>query len=255
MSDLTIVTATIRAAEIQAAATMSAAYYGAVGIALGLLVSWITALSLQNSARIRDTKRDVYLEYFDTYSSMIMGLSSILLSPPDEWGSRVSQLKVFSEKIDKVCLICNSDTDTAFGKAIPVFINVIEQIDHELANLRSHYYILGKAQEEYNMLVNDFNIDLEKLEGLKAQGNYSLEFSILSVTLYKKIGISEKKFTKLEELKKIMRDNKILTQVSINQSIKNLNIAFKPVINLLRKEIGIKAKYTKQEVGTDQLPS
>ncbi|MCR6567045.1 hypothetical protein [Acinetobacter baumannii] len=56
-----MIDSTIKAAQIQADYALISASIGAVGIILGILISWYTALHLQKVARLAETRRDVYL--------------------------------------------------------------------------------------------------------------------------------------------------------------------------------------------------
>lgn len=71
-----MIEATIKAAQIQANYALISAFIGAVGIILGILISWYTALHLQKVARLAETRRDVYLELIEHYSFMVNGFQN-----------------------------------------------------------------------------------------------------------------------------------------------------------------------------------
>ncbi|EPF6740910.1 hypothetical protein NPI17_002817, partial [Acinetobacter baumannii] len=66
-----MIDSTIKAAQIQADYALISASIGAVGIILGILISWYTALHLQKVVRLAETRRDVYLELIEHYSFMV----------------------------------------------------------------------------------------------------------------------------------------------------------------------------------------
>ncbi|MDC4699695.1 hypothetical protein OHV78_15630 [Acinetobacter baumannii] len=72
-----MIDSTIKAAQIQADYALISASIGAVGIILGILISWYTALHLQKVARLAETRRDVYLELIEHYSFMVNGFFKI----------------------------------------------------------------------------------------------------------------------------------------------------------------------------------
>lgn len=69
--------ATIKGAQIQAYYTLIASCVGAVGIVVGIILSWYTALHLQKVSRLAETRKTVYLEFAEAYSKLIAGLQLI----------------------------------------------------------------------------------------------------------------------------------------------------------------------------------
>ncbi|BFM87750.1 hypothetical protein JUNP586_2192 [Acinetobacter baumannii] len=108
-----MIDATIKAAQIQANYALISASIGAVGIILGILISWYTALHLQKVARLAETRRDVYLELIEHYSFMVNGFSKFLLDS-HSWTFFFENITKFCITVDKAAFISTTETKKNF---------------------------------------------------------------------------------------------------------------------------------------------
>ncbi|EPL3221674.1 hypothetical protein DWA20_21615, partial [Acinetobacter baumannii] len=93
--------ATIKGAQIQAYYTLIASCVGAVGIVVGIILSWYTALHLQKVSRLAETRKTVYLEFAEAYSKLIAGLQLIQIEKHKYQSELFSSFSNFSTCTDK----------------------------------------------------------------------------------------------------------------------------------------------------------
>lgn len=238
------IAATIQAAEIQAAATfnstITAAIIGAAGIGIGVIVSWCTALHLQNRAKIKEIRSGVYLELIDSQSEMVKGLTTVLLEPIEKW-SEISNLVLnFSGKVDKALFICETKNKVEIQKAIHFIGETYTQIDLLVGPIRELRNGEKIIRDKFNQLRNQISVDIEKLNSMTALGADKYQINDLIVLLRNQEAECTKVYNELNAAKIKLRNEEIKTQESINKAMDNLSIKFLPIIHLLRRELSIK---------------
>lgn len=238
------IAATIQAAEIQAAATyrstITAALIGAAGIAIGVAVSWYTALHLQKVARLAETRRDVYLEFCDSFANMTSEMTFVFANINNNWTSFTDSVLEFKSKIDKVSFVCEthnkeslyiffsmaSDKCSDFFKAI----DPLKALAKKHSKLKEEFHTLDKQLEEIAEKIKKNEFGEPNKRGEQALVDYFNE-------LREKLRSKGAEITIIiDELSDLKDDIKPCLKEILN----DLNEGFIPLSHKLRAELGAK---------------
>lgn len=238
------VVATVQAAEIQADATFNsaviAAIIGGIGIGLGVIASWYTALHLQKMARIKEIRSVVYLELMDSQAEMVTALTSLMLEPMEKWTNIQRLLFRFTEKLEKVGFICETETKVEIAKSFKYIVQAVMEIDELVVPIRKLRNEGKEYQAKYDQLVTFFNVDIEQLKTLKSQDPNNSKIGDLVISLTSQQEKSETLSEELNKVKSKLETEQIETQKKINYVMDTLKINFLPIMHLLRNELGLK---------------
>jgi len=243
------IAATVRAAEIQADATFSATIYaaiiGAIGIGIGVIASWYTALHLQNSARLKELRSAVYLELIDSFNEMTMGMTTVLLDPLEKWTNHQNLIANFNGRLEKARFICETETKVEITNSFSIFLEAYTNIDQLVEPIRKIREDIVNKKAKHNKITSSFSQKFEDFKMFKNADPKNLALNNILSTLTKLIEESEKVEEELKKDRETLKDKNITTQVEINKTIADLNLKFLPIIHLLRKEIGAKTDVQK----------
>lgn len=238
--ELLAIQATVKAAELQAEATVWAAVVGGIAIGMGLFISWFTALHIQKVNRLTEIRRDVYLDLVDSYSDMVTGFHTLLLDFDKNWPNQINSIMKVSKNIDKASFVCETITKAKIFEFIKLF-------NATYLNLKDVVKPIIKNMEELNKLKNKYNeiylrksnahseldkINMEGLDPLKIEHiiNYLKEQSDREKSIIPLISSKE------HQLRLLI----IAIQPFISNIIDELNEEVIPISHLLRKELGAK---------------
>lgn len=246
MEDLIItVAATIQAAEIQAEATIKSACIGATGICVGVIISWCTALHLQKVARLTEVKSVVYLEMIESYSNMTMGMTAVLFDSFEKWANHQNLIANFNSSLEKVRFICETETKVKITNSFSIFWEVYNNIDELVPPIRKIREDIINRKARKNEITTLFGEKFHHFEELKKADPNNSELNNILKSMNRLIEELEEVERELKNDEDILREKSVITQIKINETIKNLNLKFLPIIHLLRKEIGAKTDVQK----------
>lgn len=234
------IAATIQAAEIQAAATVKATFYaaiiGAVGIGGGVLASWYTALHLQKVARLAEIRRDVYLEFSESFSILVTDIGLIFLNLDENWNDFVKSAASLNTKMEKVLFVCevqNKESVYIFDKLLGDKINqFIDEINPLKVLVSKRTTLIEELMKDKNQ-IDEIVVKIEKKDfgdSEKVTKDYFNELRL-------KIENKESEINSIgEELITLISSKSPCVKVLI----KSLKEGFMPLSHKLRSEIGNK---------------
>lgn len=244
------IAATIQAAEIQATATYKATVFaaiiGGVGICSGVLISWFTALHLQNSARLKELRSTVYLELIDSFNEMTMGMTTVLLDPLEKWANHQNLIANFNGSLEKARFICETKTKVEITNSFSIFLEAYTNIDQLVGPIRTIREDIISKQAKHKEITSSFSEKFDNFKELKKADPQNFNLNNILNSMNNLIEESDKIEEELKNDKETLREKNITTQVEINKTIAKLNLKFLPVIHVLRKEIGAKTDVQKE---------
>ncbi|XYS40617.1 hypothetical protein ACSUAE_11240 [Acinetobacter baumannii] len=163
-----MIDATIKAAQIQANYALISAFIGAVGIILGILISWYTALHLQKVARLAETRRDVYLELIEHYSFMVNGFSKFLLDS-HSWTFFFENITKFCITVDKAAFISTTETKKELYEFLESFNDNLNRRIQSVNEFMEAVEELEQLKIKRKNLTEIFNKKMELLDNLQIQ--------------------------------------------------------------------------------------
>lgn len=161
--------AIIRAAELQAEATVFAGLIGAVAIVCGLILSWRTALHLQRVSRLAETKRDVYLDLVQAYSEMITGFQMLGSEIEKNWISQKVLILNFSKMVDKVSFICETETKNEIFNFLELFKEKYLVVENQIEPILKVSEELGSLVSQHKIIMERFDNAARVLETIKIE--------------------------------------------------------------------------------------
>lgn len=232
--------ATIKAAELQAEATMWAAAIGGSGIVIGLLISWWTALHLQKVARIAETRRNVYLELVEAYSNMVSGFYTIGFDIEKNWKLQTTLILNFSKAIDKTTFVCKTETKSEIYKLLKIFKEKYLLINGEMNSVLETLGELNDLTSRHEQIMSRFDEALATLEIIKREGRDDEKTNHILKYFDEKTDESELCIPLITEKAKELDAKKTPMQLSIVEFVDELNDLILPITHMLRKELGAK---------------
>ena len=232
--------ATIQAAEIQAKATLTAAIYGGIAIAFGLIITWWTALHLQKVARIAETRRNVYLELVEAYSNMGSGFYTIGFDIEKNWKLQTTLILNFSKAIDKTTFVCKTETKSEIYKLLKIFKEKYLLINGEMNSVLETLGELNDLTSRHEQIMSRFDEASAKLEIIKREGHDDEKINHILKYFDEKMDESERCIPLITEKAKELDAKKTPMQLSIVKFVDELNDLILPISHMLRKELGAK---------------
>ncbi|MGQ1268769.1 hypothetical protein ACT42M_11510 [Acinetobacter baumannii] len=232
--------ATIRGAEIQAYYTLIASCVGAVGIVIGIILSWYTALHLQKVSRLAETRKTVYLEFAEAYSKLIAGFQLIQIEKHKFQSELFSRFSNFSTCIDKVMFVCNTKTKKEVVYYINNILPKIELIMFEIAGYFDSSQSLEGLVKEHQESLESLKILYLKLDELHIENPEDERSKNIFKLIDFKLKQSERLIQPITEKENEFEEKHEKIAESIKKITNELNAQLSEVIYLLRKEIGAK---------------
>jgi len=234
------IAATIQAAEIQAAATYKAAIFGALGIIGGLLITWLTALHIQKVNRIAETRREVYLEFSESYAALIDELGLIYTNLDDNWASFLESSKLLSNKSGKVLFICETKNKRHIYAYMALLSINLGSFIEMINPIRTLMLAQKRMANEFNVSVEQLDAVANKIDRLGLDKNEPQDTEILLEhyrQLNKRVNSYQVSLKEnADEIAKEMNDKRPF----ITNLINKLNEESLPLFHCLRAELGAK---------------
>lgn len=238
------IAATIQAAEIQAnatsKATVIAACIGGFSIFLGVIASWYTALHLQKVARLSETRKEVYLEFFETYTFMTSEIKLMLDKLNEKWPDFNKCVFSLNNKMNKVLFICETKNKESLYIYSVLLVEKINEFVNEIKPLADLKIEHSRLLEDLNQLkIQEHEIVL-KNERTKFNGDNQIreknENDYLNVLQEKIVDLE----SSIIQIASRLNSLQIGKREYINQLVKTLNEGFMPLSHKLRTELGAK---------------
>lgn len=240
-----IIDTAIQAAQIQADATIRAAYLGGIGIGIGIIFSWWTALHIQKNARVAETRRNIYLDLVESFSNLVYSLHSLKMNTDIE--HLIDSYHIFSTNFDKAMFVCETKTKeemVKFNESIvpktKVFIKSLAEFNGSIEKIKAlekkHSEILMSLKPIYTKIDN---FSIESPMNIKILNAFDLINSKLKQSQKIVDEISDLESSNEHQTHKIFKDLDNYIQVLSESTIN--------IIYLLRLEIGIKTDVEREK--------
>jgi hypothetical protein len=231
------IAATVRAAEIQAKATILAAGIGALGIAAGIWFSWRTALSLQKKERITEIKKDVYLELTEAYSSLI---SELVLVSNGKWTAFIDALMLFSKKVDKAQFICEPENKETLLKFSRFLFETIKDFAPEIQEFIEFKEELDDLLKKHEKIMGRFEDASNALEKIKIENPNQQQIDNILEYFNEQVGYSKELLPQITVKENEVNEAKKILDSKVHLIVDKLNEQALPVSQFLREELGSK---------------
>lgn len=234
------IAATIQAAEIQKLGTLWGSAIGGLSLAIGVWASWCTGLSLQKRARLGELRRDVYLEFSESYSNFITEIELTLSNLGSDGSNLLKQASMLRNKIDKTLFVCETKNKETIYTFSQLLTDKTEEFIEEIRPLKSIFSELSNLLVEREKVRNQI-YEIVKSAGLaiNIENNHNNDqgfkeyFNELRKNARDLVLESERLSTQLEE----QAESKI---EYIRSVVSLLNKDFLSLAHKLRSEVGIK---------------
>jgi len=238
--EISVIQATIEAAQIQKWGTIWGAIIGGIAIGVGVYFSWRTYLHLQKEARLAETRKNVYLELVENYSKMITGFQALLSDLDQNWNTQKKLVLDFSTTIDKAAFICETSTKEQIYKFLEIFIEKFRDLQEKINPLIVKKREIDKLVSMNTRSMNLFDVASNEYENIKLFGEGVERIPKIQKYFDEKLKESEGYINSMKKIgENIKNESKELSPLItelINESNKNAN----KVVHLLRKELGAK---------------
>lgn len=232
--------ATIEAAEIQKWGTIWAALIGGLGIILGLLISWYTALHIQKVNRIADTRRGVYLDMVGAYSDMIAGFHLLLLDFDKNWPNQIHAIMDFSNKVDKAAFVCETETKEKIFEFLKSFEDTYLKLQNEVKPLKELIDDLNSLSNKHAEIMLNFQEAQKVLEKIKIEDRDNQKIQNILNYFDEKLKEGEKYLLLITQKENEVNEKIKSSHIFITSLVNNLNDRVLPISHLLRNELGAK---------------
>ncbi|WP_335977773.1 hypothetical protein [Acinetobacter calcoaceticus] len=232
--------ATLKGAQIQANYTLIASCIGAIGIVVGILLSWYTALHLQKVSRLAETRKTVYLEFAESYSLLLSGLQVLQIEKHSFQSELLNRIMTFSTNLDKVIFVC----DTRTKKEVVDFVNLIlPKIEFLMFELTGYFDLsqeLENLVKRHSDSLDNLNILYHKLDELRINNlQDEREENIFKLIEFKIEDAGKLMQPIIDKEEAFDEKNNKITGI-IKEFTEELNKGISNVMYLLRSEIGAK---------------
>ncbi|WP_151744865.1 hypothetical protein [Acinetobacter calcoaceticus] len=238
--EISVIKATIEAAQIQKWGTIWGAIIGGIAIGVGVYFSWRTSLHLQKEARLAETRKNVYLELVENYSKMILGFQLLLSELDKNWDTQKNLVLDFSTTIDKAAFICETSTKEQIYKFLESFIEKFRNLQEKINPLIIKKNEIDKIYSMHSRSMELFDLASKEYENIKLFGEGIEKIPKIQKYFDEKIKESEGYINSMkiigENIKNESKEISPLITELINESNMNAN----KVVHLLRKELGAK---------------
>ncbi|EXI35463.1 hypothetical protein J647_3647 [Acinetobacter baumannii 846928] len=232
--------ATIKGAQIQAYYTLIASCVGAIGIVVGIILSWYTALHLQKVSRLAETRKGVYLEFAEAYSMLLNGLQLIQIEKHKYQNELFSRFSNFSTCLDKIMFVCNTETKKEVVNYINNIMPNIELIMFEIAGYFDLSQKLDALVKDHDESIESLKNLYQKLDELRIENPSDERTDNIFKLIEFKLKESERLIQPIIEKEKEFEEKHEQIAFKIKKITNDLNANIGEVIFMLRKEIGAK---------------
>lgn len=238
--EITVIQATIEAAQIQKWGTIWGAIIGGIAIGVGVYFSWRTSLHLQKEARLAETRKNVYLELVENYSKMITGFQLLLSDLDQNWDTQRKLVLEFSTTIDKAAFICETTTKEQIYKFMESFIEKFRKLQEEINPL-----IVKKKEIDNLVSMNSrsmelFDVASNEYENIKLFGEGVERIPKIQKYFDEKLKESEGYIKSMKKIGENIKNESKEISPTITELINESNMNANKVVHLLRKELGAK---------------
>lgn len=232
--------ATIKAAELQAEATMWAAAIGGVAIVFGLLFSWRTALHLQRVARLAETRKNVYLDMVGAYSDMITGFHTLLLEFEKNWPNQIHAIMEFSKKVDVATFVCETETKEKIFEFLKSFENTFLYLQNEMTPLKELIDELNSLSNRHKEIISNFEEAAKALEKIKIENRDPQKIQNILDYVEEQMRDGSKYVPLIAQKEGEVKEKINSVYPFIKKLADDLNDRVLPITHLLREELGAK---------------
>lgn len=243
----------IQAAHIQADATIQAAWWAAGGIVLGLIVSWLTSLTLQKNSRVAETRREIYVEAVAAYSKLTSVMASIHIDPKTAFSRYLEAVEHFALTLDKAMFVCETTTKSKIVDFYEVFIPTIETISLNLGMLVEKYDDLEFEKNSHEQIMDQLSKIWEKLDDFSIENPLHEKIQNTLDLINSKIAKSALIVERIEEAETAFIEERKNIIDNFNTLYIQLNDQALDAMYLLRQEIGIKNNITLDKILNERL--
>lgn len=234
------VEAIIQAANVQADATIHAAWWAAFGIATGVIGSWCTSLHLQKNNRITETRREIYSETVGAYSSMCSVIASLHADPGTAQSKLLEVVEKFAIGLDKAMFVCETRTKAEIVDFYETYLPFIENFANNLGTFLDKYNTLENEKKRHDETMEELNEIWKKLDEISIENPKDQKILNTLDLINRKIDESSKIIDQIDKAESSYIEE---VNILINEFYKNfdkLNVKAINVMYFLRQEIGIK---------------
>lgn len=240
LEELMMVEATIKAAEIQKDGMVYASIIGGLALGLGVFISWMSSLHTQREDRLRETRRDVYLDLVGSYSNMVNGFYILISDVGGRWNSQEQRILEFSHSIDRVVFICETKTKGEILKFIAEFKKKYIKLHEEILPILSKISDLESLNDRHIKTMDSFDFAAREMDKMELDGVEDEKTKQVLSFMKNRINKGEEQFHEIE-----LMDGEITNMLQpisklIETMVDELNTSIVPIVHSLRSELGAK---------------
>lgn len=238
--NIQIVSETIQAANIQADATIFAASIAALGLIVGLVVSWCTAKHIQRKTSIDEIRRNTYLKTVDSYSRMIASLSMITVDPKKTSDEFKPRFENFVAAIDQSMFVCNTKTKVKIVEFYEIFFTELKLIEDPISSIFDASQDCEIAYKTYSEIMSELEPIKSRLVDLQVEDPAQKNIENALQLLDDKFIFSRKYLQAAQEKGDLVQELCTDAEPKIYDFMIKVNTKAVDVMYSLRQEIGIK---------------
>lgn len=231
---------TIQAAIIQANATYYASIIGAIGIALGVLCSWWTALHLQKRARLADLRKTIYLELVGFYSLMVNGFSTFLMDPHKNWPIQFDRITDFCISLAKAAFVCESSTKAALYDFLDFYNDGLTNLIPSVNEIIEFSEELESLQIKHKQVMDKIEIATKYIDSLKMNNPIDSRIHFIFKQINDHLSNGEKILELITQAEDKLNTKKAAIYIEIRNFMVSINKQVIPITHLFREELGAK---------------
>lgn len=235
-----IVSETIQAANIQADATIFAASIAALGLIVGLVVSWGTAKYIQRRTSIDELKRNTYLKVVDSYSRMLSLFSMITVDPKRTSEEFTLKVEAFSAAIDQSMFVCDTKTKVKIVEFYEIFFSELVLIQDSISAVFEASQNCEIAYTTYSELMSELEPIKSRLTDLQVEDPAQRNIENAIKLLEDKLNFSKKYLDDAQKQDDVLKELCTNLEPKIHEFINKINRKAVDIMYSLRQEIGIK---------------
>lgn len=235
-----IVSETIQAANIQADATICAASIAALGLIVGLVVSWYTAKHIQRKTSIDEIRRNTYLKTVDSYSRMIASLSMITVDPKKTSDEFKPRFENFVAAIDQSMFVCDTKTKVKLIEFYEIFFTELKLIEDPISSIFDASQDCEIAYQTYSQIMSELEPIKSRLIDLQLEDPRQKNIENALQLFDDKLNFSHKYLQAAQEKGDLVQELCTIAEPKIHDFIIKINTKAVDVMYSLRQEIGIK---------------
>lgn len=230
----------IKAATIQADATIEAAWWAAGGIIVGLIASWRTGLSLQKKSRVAEIRREIYVEVVAAYSRMNCVIASMCIEPKTALNRLLDAVEQFTVSIDKAMFVCETTTKAEIVNFYHIFIPVLAKIYENLEKIIDKYDDLEFEKTSHDKVIEQLSVMWDKLDEFSIDNSINEKIKNALDLIDSKIDRSNLIIERIKTAENLFIEERKAINYELHDLFSQLNDKALDVMYSLRLEIGIK---------------